>query len=970
MNCFKRLIVVSAGLLAFIGGAAQEIKAVLVDASTSEPVAFATISLTKEGASKAYKYALSGEDGKASIPKVKSGDYVFKAELLGYEAFISKVKVDGKDVDLGEVKMQPDRKMLDAATVSAAGNPIIVKKDTIEFNANSFKTTENDVLEDLLKKLPGVEVGENGAITVNGETIKKITIDGKTFFLDDPQLASKNIPAKIVEKLKVIQKKSEQAEFTGIDDGEEETVIDLSVKPGMLRGAFGNIMAGAGHDVPADNSVGDGDYRYQGAAFIGNFTKERQISLILNGNNTNNRGFDDLSGSMMGNMRGGGMGGGQGGFGGGNGITTSYMGGLNGSWTLFDNKMELGSNYLYNETDKNVEETTDKITYLDDYNMLYHSQGSNNTVSRGNRIGLRVDHKFSENTSILFEPRINFGNGHYAERNVYSTYRDEVADGNLLNSGNSHEYGHNNNVSTSGFALFRQRLGIPGRTLTVMGRYSYSNNKLDAENYSDTYIGGVDSVINQSINSNQRAASLMGRVTYTEPLGNHFYFEANYRYSWNRSFSEKNTIDNKTGLKDYMYSNEITNEYNNQEMGFNFMYQNEKSRAQLGFAAMPTKTYNKTSRYDASAGRYAELDPYKDFRWNFSPRLMVWWEFNENANARVFYRGNSAQPSTRQLMPVPDNTNPLNVSFGNAELTPYFTHSLRGDVRYNNKKTFSSFNIRFNASYTQNPIVSATWYNNGAQFSMPFNGPDNFNAGVNGFANLPIARSNFTISNFTRVNWSQSASYVGTNIDMTTYSEDKDYYRFMNEMIRNFNDEAYFAEHFDESSIKNLGLTERLRLIFRTDNLELSASARTRINKSWYSIKDSRTTTFNNQVRFGVNWTWDATGITFKSEGNYNWYRGYSVEQPNEVVLDAEIQKLLFNKKVTFAIKGYDILGQSKNLSVTDSDNYHREVVNNTLGRYIIASLTYRFGTFDRSKMRNQGRRGPGGGPGGPGGPR
>ncbi|MBQ2149913.1 MAG: hypothetical protein II434_00085, partial [Bacteroidales bacterium] len=147
-------------------------------------------------------------------------------------------------------------------------------------------------------------------------------------------------------------------------------------------------------------------------------------------------------------------------------------------------------------------------------------------------------------------------------------------------------------------------------------------------------------------------------------------------------------------------------------------------------------------------------------------------------------------------------------------------------------------------------------------------------------------------------------------------------------------------------------------------------SARTRINKSWYSIKDSRTTTFNNQVRFGVNWTWDATGITFKSEGNYNWYRGYSVEQPNEVVLDAEIQKLLFNKKVTFAIKGYDILGQSKNLSVTDSDNYHREVVNNTLGRYIIASLTYRFGTFDRSKMRNQGRRGPGGGPGGPGGPR
>ena len=961
MNCFERFFSVLTGFLICAGVHAQDIKAVLTDTSNGDAIPFATVSLHREGAPKAYKYALSNDKGEVKIEKVRGGDYEFKAELLGYEALSVKVKVDKEDVDLGTLKMKPDNNILDAARVSATGNPIIIKKDTIEFNANSFKTTENDVLEDLLRKLPGVEVGEDGSITVNGETIKKITIDGKTFFLDDPQLASKNIPAKVVEKLKVIQKKSDQAEFTGIDDGEEETVIDLSVRPGMLNGAFGNIMGGAGHDVPADEGI-DGDYRYQGAAFIGSFTDSRQLSLILNGNNTNNRGFNDLAGSMMGNMRGGGggMGGRQGGFGGNNGITTSYMGGLNGSWNLFDNNMELGSNYLFDHTGKDVLETTDKVTYLDDYDMLYHSEGSSSTKTNGHRLGVRVDHKFSENTSILFEPRLNIGNGSYAERNTYSTYRDEAAEGNLLNSGDSHETGRNNSISTSGFALLRQRLGKPGRTLTVMGRYSYSDNDLNAENYSNTFIGGANSVIDQSIVSNQRSSSLMGRVTYTEPLGGNLFAEANYRYSWSRNSSDKNTTNNLTGEKDYMYSNEITNEYDTQEMGVNLMYQKEKGRVQLGFAAIPTSTYNKTSRYDAASGKYLDLDPYKDFRWNYSPRLMVWWEFNENANARAFYRGMSEQPSTKQLMPVPDNTDPLNVSFGNSGLTPYFTHSLRGDVRYNNKQTFASFNIRFNASYVENPIVNATWFNNGAQFSMPFNGPDRASAGMNGFANVPIAKSNWSVSNFARVNWSKSASYVGSDIDMSAYSVDKDYYKFMKEMIDNFNDKAYYDAHFDKSSIESLSLVERLRLTYHSDALEVSASARTLINKSWYSIRNSRTTTLNNQVRGEITWTWDATGISLKSRCNYNWYNGYSTDQENEIILDAEIQKLLFRKMVTFSIKGYDILGQSKNLSVTDSDNYHSEVINNTLGRYIVASITFRFGTFDSSKMRGPGGRPPG----------
>ena len=871
--------------------------------------------------------------------------------------------------------MDPDTKMLDAASVSAVGNSIIIKKDTIEYNASSFKTVDNDVLEDLLKKLPGVEVSEDGSISVNGETISKITIDGKTFFLDDPQLASKNIPAKVINKLKIINKKSEQAEFTGIDDGEEEKVIDLTIKPGMMKGAFGNVMGGIGHDLPSADKKAAGapnDWRFQGAGFMGKFTKRQQLSIILNGNNTNNRGFNDIAGSMMGGMRGGGggMGRGQGGWGTGNGITTSWMAGANGSWDLFDDKMELSGNYLYNGTDKDVLETTDKRTYLDGADLLYHSKGSSETRTGGHRIGVRIDHKFSKNTSILFEPRLNWGGGSFDERNEYTTLTDSLrgAAPDSTNKGFTHNWGDNSNISTSGFALFRQRLGIPGRTLTVMGRYSFSHNEMDSRNVSSVSVMGnagwnAAENINQTIGQESNSSSLMGRITYTEPLGGNFYVEANYRMSWNRNESDKDTWDNIRNKVDSTYSNHVENETTTQEIGFNFMYQKGKSRAQAGFSAMPTSTHNYSRRYNSAEQALVDVT-YDNFQWRFSPRLMAWWEFNDNANARIFYRGSSEQPSTKQLMPVPDNTDPMNVSFGNLRLKPYFSHNVRGDVRYNNKKNFSSFNIRFNGSYTQSPIVSATWYNRGAQYSMPFNGPDAANAGANGFFNIPLGRKRaFTLSDFTRVNWSKSSSYVGSNIDMATY-ENGDYSAFMYEIARNFADKAYFDAHFVTNTIQTLSGTERLKITYRNNALEVGLQGRTRVNRSWYTIsKDaSQTTTWNNQISLNGAWTWERPGITLKTDGAYNWYNGYATEQPSEIVLNAELQKTLFRRKATLSLKCYDILDQAKNYTVTDASNYHQETVNNTLGRYIMASFTWRFGKFDRSKMR--------GGPGGFGPPR
>ncbi len=977
---FLRALLSIAAVLIGLTASAQAaftVKLKLVDAKTGDPVSFATASLTVKGETAAAKYVLTDADGAASLTKVKKGTYVFKAELMGYVTHQQELVVE-KDVDLGSIRMEEDVKVLDAASVSAVGNPIVVKKDTIEYTASSFKTSDNDMLEELLKKLPGVEVESDGSITANGETITKIMIDGKSFFLDDPQLASKNIPAKLIEKVKVVEKKSDQALFTGIDDGEEETVIDLSLKAGMMEGWFGNIMGGGGHDVPGAGSDMN-DMRYQGAAMIGRFTDKSQISVILNGNNTNNRGFNDMSGSMMQGMRGGGMGMGMGGWGRGNGIATSWMGGLNGSFDLFDGDMELAGNYMHSGNIRNVIEESSRITYLDDGSRLLNDQnGTNQTRSLGHRLGMRLEHKFSENTSILFEPRVNFGKGSYTEFSDFQTYTERGGVKHLTNDGYTSNTGDNDNWQASGFLLLRQRLGKPGRTLSANVRFSFSNNELNGLNQSLTKVTETgsdttkDEIVNQLFDQQSRSSSLSGRLVYTEPITDHFFFEANYQYSWSKNTSDKDTYNSGSDLMDEngllifdpkgqgideRYSNNILNRSITQRAGINFSYQKEKFRAQLGVSANPTDTYNETTGHDAYHNKVV----------NWSPQAMLNYEFSDNAHVRFFYFGRSAQPSTSQLLPVPDNSNPLNISLGNPNLDPYFNHSIRGMYGYTNKETFTSVHTRFGASLVDNAITNAQWYDPaGVQYSIPVNGPGTGSADLRVMVNSPLGTdSGFSIFSMTFGRYNQSTSYIGKgSLDSDKYYDAAnasfDYGKFNTDFP-----DLGASDLFVNNKIQTMSFTQRLRLTYRNDFVELTVGGRTRMSKSWYTMENSNLdATWNNQVDGSMNWTIPG-GINLIADLDYNWYNGYTTPQEDEIILNAEITKLLFKDKFTLAVKAYDILGQSKNLSVTDASNYHQETRNNTLGRYIILSLTYRFGNFGGVS----GGRGPGGF-GGPMGPR
>ena len=937
------------------------VKAVIVDESNGEKLPFVTAVIAKHGADKHTAYALSEDNGQLVVNGLKPDKYFIRTELLGYKVFEKEFEIKDSDIDLGTIKLKPSQEQLDAVTVSAVGNPIQMKADTISFTASSVKTTDNDMLEDLLKKIPGMEVSEDGSITHNGKSIDKITIDGKTFFLNDPQLASKNLPANIIEKVKVIEKKSDQAQFTGIDDGEEETIIDLSVKKGMMKGSFGNVMLGGGHDMP--DAQMSGDWRYQGAAFIGNFKEDKQLAIIANSNNTNNRGFRDFSGSMMGAMGGGpSMGRGQGGWGRGNGITTSSMLGINGGANLFDNKMDLSGSYSFNDSNRDVQEKTDKTTYLTDSNLNNITEGVGNTKTGGHSIGARMEHSFSDNTSLIFEPRIEIGYGSYSEssKDSTSTQMFGVDDFSPTNSGTKTNSGQNNNLSGRGFALLRQKLGIPGRTMTLMGSFNVSRNSVDGLNSSNTRIyddkgAYTESFIDQRFEQTANSTSLWGNATFTQPLGGNFYVEANYSYSWSRSYSEKDTFDAGTGVKVDNYSNSIYNDFINQNIGVNALYQGDGYRFQLGFSAKPSVSTNRTNNASYSVDTTMT-------RFNWAPSAMAFFDIGENGSFRMHYFGNSKQPSTSQLITVADNSNPLNVSFGNPYLNQYFSHNVRGDVRYNNKQTYASVNARWDATYNDNPIVNGTWYTNGIAYSMPMNGPANFSANLSMHINLPIKKSGFTIMNMCRLGYSASSNYVGKDINTSEYIGSDgalDYQKF-------FDDYESIKTHFIENNTNTFTAFDRFVGRYRSDNLEVELGARTRMNSSVYELagNSDKTCTFNNQVRTSLIWTFDNIGLTTKGEFNYNWYNGYSTPQDDQYVLNLELQKTVLKKKATLALKCWDILGQSRNLTVTDNANYHSETINNTLGRYIILSLTYRFGNFGGNKG------GMMGGPGGPGGPR
>ena len=921
--------------LASVNARDAVINGILIDSQDTTELIQATVRLLKANKdSTLVKGTTTDMNGVFNLKGIKPGKYLLRCSYLGYNDLIKHVTVgeDGRDINMGIIKMEPNTVMLKETVVVGVKSPITVKEDTIEFNADTYKTQANAVVEDLLKRLPGVEVGSDGKITANGKEVKKILIDGKEFFSDDPTVASKNIPAEMINKLQVIDRKSDLARLTGVDDGDDETVINLTVKKGMNNGWFGTVNAGYGTD---DRNAGN--------VMINHFRDGNQLTILGGGNNVNNLGFGDGASGRF--QR----------FGGDRGVTTSQYAGINFNvGSKEDEHFRVGGDIMYSHSDRDTRTRTAR-QYLYEDSTSYEDA---NTVARDKGHNLRGDFRVKwevdSNNTIEFRPNFSF-NFNKSERGDTSITRAGDAArtmvnrslSNFFNDGKSYEWGtrliYNHKVASH-----------PGRSQSLMLNYRYSNVREDADTYTDnTYylMPDENELIDQTANNRRKTHNITGRLSWTEPLGdvkNARFLEFSYRGNYRYTTSDKMVYDNeRTGIwpggtvteQDWneRLSNSFRNTFFNQEFSVGFRQVRKAYNLNVGISVNSAMSKSRDLIN-------SERDIAERWAWSVAPYARFRYKFSDTRNLNFFYRMRANQPSITQLQPVADESNPKNIIVGNPELKPTFNHNINlrfGDFAQGAQRSIMAM---MNVDFAQNSIISTVT-------SDPLTGR--------------------RLTSYTNVNGVWSA--MAMNMLSFPFGASKVWY-FTSHMFTRF-----AVTKGINNDVENRSNTWMINyspgLAFRNSVFDIELRPR----YSFQTTTNTVTTTNNRNIH-----TWggmfDGTysapfGLVISTDLRYSTTSGYSAGYNSDQWIwnGSLAYQFLRDKQAAVTISVYDILGQRKNIFRNVTGEYIEDAIYNSLGRYGMVTFTYRFNTFkkgEQPKDRNADRWGPGRfGPGGPGGP-
>ncbi|MDR0700546.1 MAG: outer membrane beta-barrel protein [Tannerella sp.] len=928
------LVLIGIGLFALLSWPAKaqqnkvELKGVVIEKNSQEPIEAVTIRLLSEKDSTLKAGVASGNNGQFSLRNISPGTYLLHISYVGYEPVYQLLQITGRSesVNIGKIEMDENSVRLGEAVVTAKAVEVIVKADTVEYNADSYKITEGAMLEDLLKKMPGVEVGSDGSVTINGKQIKKILVDGKEFFSEDPKVATKNLPAKMVEKVQTYDRRSDMAMMTGFDDGDEEAVINLTVRPGMKQGWFGNAFAGYGNKD-----------RYEGNFMINRFINNDQFSIIGGINNTNNMGFSDFASTMFSGMGGGGR---QrmGGFGAGNGITQSGNIGANFS-KEFSPKLTIGGNVRYSHSDNDAESENETENILPSGNTFDFDKSKSNTLNDNAGFNLRLTWNPDTLTQIIFRPDFS-----YSKTNV-----DETSDSYTLNSrldsvntvaSNAHSEGSGYNVL--GRLEASRKLNSKGRVLSVSLSGGTDKIKNDGYNYSFTkyFLSPElsDDLIDQQINYNNTNYNYRGFVSWVEPVGRNNFIQLAYSYSGNEREALKNafTSDNNGNYNvlDSTYSQSSRNESADQRASIAFKALRSNYNYTIGFNVDPS--YAKTETFVGDETIYSSSRNIV----NYSPTIQFNYLPSREKNLRIDYEGQTSQPTMKQLQPVEDVSDPLNTTIGNPDLKPIYTNNLR--IRYHSfvSEKQAAFMIFATAGYVVNDVVNYTENdpNTGKRYTTYKNINGNYNGNARIILNTPLRNKKFSINNMAFAVYSNANSYINT----------------------------------EKNTNKGLQLQDRFALNYRSDYVDFGLNGNISYRRTKNSLEGQ---TDLNTYNYGAG----ADAILYlpyelkvESDIAYSTNAGYSdgYEQ-NEWLWNASLSKsFLKGNAATLRLKIYDILQQRSSISYTATSSYTRYSEYNTLNSYFMFHFIYRFSIFkggaSMSDMRDQRRPGEGPGGGGP----
>ena len=502
----------------------------VIEKTSSNPIEQATIRLLSPKDSTMVGGVTTSPKGFFKLVDIKPGDYILEAAYMGYETLYKNIHVKGEKpfFPVGQLAMEEGSVHLDETVITGKAAEIIFRNDTMEYNADSYKLTEGAVLEDLLKKMPGVEVDSNGKITINGKEIKKVLVDGKEFFSNDPKVASKNIPSKMINKVQVLDRLSDLSRMSGFDDGNEETVINLTVKPGMKRGWFGNAYGGYGSEK-----------RYEGNAMVNRFMDNDQFTIMGGANNTNNMGFSDISSGTFSGM--GGRFGRKFGRGAGSGITSSGNVGANFS-KEFNKKLTFGGDVRYSHSDNDAESKSHRQNILPGDSLnFYEEENYSRTKNDNVSTNLRLEWKPDSLTEIIFKPNFTYSSSHSNEDGMFHTVQENM---DSVNIGNSNYFSDGESYRFDAAVDFSRRLNGDGRTLSgsLSGGYNDSYNK--GMNLSNTHYfmdKRRDEIIDQQFRYDNKGFNYKAYVSWVEPVGNDNFIQATYSIQQNKQESLKNS---------------------------------------------------------------------------------------------------------------------------------------------------------------------------------------------------------------------------------------------------------------------------------------------------------------------------------------------------------------------------------------------------------------------------------------------
>lgn len=924
---FLLLILIIVSGTAFAQQGSVDISGIVVEQGNNEPIEQATVRLLSVKDSTLIRGVASNRNGSFTLKNVKAGNYLLHISFVGFDPLYQPLRITGKadPVNVGKLELSDGAIQLGEAVVIGKAAEVVVRNDTIEYNADSYKVAEGSVLEDLLKKMPGVEISSDGKITVNGKEVKKVMVDGKEFFSDDPKVASKNLPSKMIEKVQVLDKKSDMAMMTGFDDGNEETVINLTVKPGMKQGWFGNAFAGYGSQQ-----------RYEANAMVNRFINNDQITFMGGLNNTNNMGFSDLASSMFSGTGGGGRRGFSGGAG--SGITTSGNAGLNFS-KEFNPKLTLGGNIRYSHSENEAFGKSNQQNILPGDSTSYENRQDKSSTRNDNvGVNFRLEWKPDTLTSIIFRPDISYSQSHNresGEQNTLNGMRDTVNVGKSTNLSDSEGYNLNATLD------FSRKLNNEGRVFSAS--LSGGNNNTDSKglNFSDIeYFLDPDKsqILDQSTRNENKGFNYRAYVSWVEPIGHNNFIQATYSFSQNKQESLRNTFskdaDGEYNVLDTAYSKSYRNNFISQRASLSFKSQRAKFNYTIGLNLDPSYSTSENFVGDTIFSKLSRSVV------NLSPMAQFNYMFNKRTNLRIIYNGRTSQPSMTQLQPVEDISNPLNIVRGNPDLNPRYTNSLTLRFQQFTPEKQRAFMIMADGSYIVNDIVSYSMYNanTGGRTTTYKNVNGNYNANLRMMLNTPLKNKKFSVSTMT------TAAFMNSN--------------------------GYINEQKNTS--KNLTLSERAGADFRSSRLDVGINGNIRFNGTTNSLqKQNDLYTFN----YGLGgYTTLYLPLDFKIESDINWNTnsGYADGyQQKEILWNASASKtFLKNNQGTLRFKIYDILKQRSNISRSVTANAITDSEYNTLSSYFMVHFIYRFSIFKggatMSDAQNAGHSGRGRGMGRP----